>query len=888
MKLPFGQRRRKEQELEEEIQSHLRMATNDRIGQGEREQDARNAAYRELGNSALIKEVTGGTWGWERLQSFFQDARYALRVLQKSPGVTLLSIVTLALGIGATTAIFSVVHGVLLSPLPYAKADQIVRLWEVSSKGNRTQFADPNFDDLRSQNHSLQGMAEYADQLESVSGGSESARVTVATVSHDFLDVMGVRPVRGRSFAAEDERFGVAPVALVSYGYWRQYLGSTQDLSAPRLKIGGDSGSVIGVLPPGFRFPDESQIWLPRELYERVPSRTAHNWRIVARLNDGVAIQQVRSDLSGIAQRLKQQYGNDTRMVDVAVSPLQEAITGDVRRPLMILLGAVGFLLLVACANVVNLTLAQATARASELSVRTALGASRGRLLRQFLTESLFLSLIGGLLGVAAAIWGVRGLVALAPRNFPRLETVTVDLPVLIFALGLSVVVAVGLGIFTALRATSKDLSGSLVDKGRSQAGTPQGQRMGRVIVTGQLAITLVLLVGAGLLGRSLLRVLSTDPGFRTEHVLTLDLALPPASQPDQKVVRVEFIDHLFEKLRALPGVQDVGATNSLPLGNGFFPDGAFVVMTQQQITPRIQDLINRTASGSVSSDPALMKEFSNYFDQLFHDTAHAGSADYLAVSEGYFRTVGIPLLRGRLFDDRDSAPAPHVALISESLARKQWPKQDPLGQTIEFGNMDGDPRLLTIVGVVGDVRDSSLEAPPSPTVYVNYRQRPQRIHTLSVVLRTNQDPAFLVPTTRKLVRELDPTIPPNFNTFSQVFVASLNSRRFILTLVGAFALTALLLAIAGIYGVMAYSVVRRTREIGVRIALGASTSNILGLILRQAVLTSAIGLAIGIAGSLALTRTMQSLLFEISPNDPATFAAVAALLVIVALVAKG
>jgi predicted permease len=804
------------------------------------------------------------------MQALMQDLRYGLRMLARSPGFTTVAVLTLALGIGANTAIFSVVYGVLLRPLPYPKPDQIVELREVNAEGGRMNFADPNFEDLRSGSHSFQGVAEYSAWLDSVSGGSEPTRTMVAPVSRDFFPLMGVGPVLGRGFAQEEERFGAAPVALVSYAYWKQFLGGTTDLARIKLRVMNQSCSIIGVLPPGFRFPFDSDLWVPRELLERLPSRTAHNWHVVARLHGGVPVAQARAELTGIAQRLKQQYGRETNMTDVAVSPLRNALTSSVRPALVVLLGAVGFLLLVACANVVNLLLAQAAARERELAIRSALGAGRNRLVRQFLTEALLLSIAGGALGVLAALWGVDALVAMAPSGLPRLQDVAINLPVLSFTFALSVAVAAGLGVFTALRATSRGLQEALVERGQGRIGTLRGNRLSRLIVAAQIAITLILLAGAGLLGRSLLRVLAIDPGFRTEHILTMDLALPlpgwgvgAGDEKDVEIRRVAFLNELFSRLRAVPGVQEVGGANALPLTTGL-ADGTYILMSPQEEQPRMEDL-----------------------DRLFHDSARTGDADYCVASEGYFRALGIPLRRGRLFDQRDTMDAPHVALISESLAREKWLKTDPLGRAIEFGNMDGDLRLLTVVGVVGDIREESLEARPRPTIYVNYRQRPQSTYSFTLVLRTEAEPAGVFTAAREILRDLDPNVPPRFNTFNEIFSASLKTRRFNLTLLGAFAATALLLAVAGIYGVMAYSVARRTHEIGVRMALGAGAPQVLRLVLRQGMLTTVVGVTMGVAGSFALTRAMQSLLFGVSATDPLTFTGVALLLGLAALLAS-
>ncbi|HKD45937.1 MAG TPA: FtsX-like permease family protein, partial [Candidatus Angelobacter sp.] len=481
----------------------------------------------------------------------------------------------------------------------------------------------------------------------------------------------------------------------------------------------------------------------------------------------------------------------------------------------------------------------------------------------------------------------VQALLVIAPPDTPRIAEVAVDLPVLFFALGLSILVATALGVFTALRATAGDVQASLAEGGRSQSIARGSQRLGRWIIAGQLGTTLLLLVGAGLEGRSLLRVLSVDPGFQTEQVVTMDLALPPAVGP-AKPKRVELLTTLFRRLRAIPGVSEAGGTNYLPLGNARVGNGTFIELNPQQLSQKAKDLIERSAHTPVEQlDPASLKELTVFLEDLFHDKPHAGDADYAAVSDGYFRTLGIPLVRGRFFDDGDAPDAPHVALISESVVRQKWPGQDPIGHTIEFGNMDGDLRLLTVVGVVGDVHEQSLEAPPRPIIYVNYRQRPQHGDDFSVVMRTSADPALTLSTARKILNQLDPTIPPRLNTFTEVFAASLNTRRFNLILVGVFSIAALLLAVAGIYAVLAYSVARRTREIGVRIALGAGSGSVLRLVLGQAMMTAVAGVALGTLASFLLVRLMRSLLFEISPYDPLTFVGVVCLLFAVAALAS-
>jgi putative ABC transport system permease protein len=852
----------RDQRLKDEIDSHLQMAIRDRMERGESFAEAEANARREMGNEILIQEVTRDMWSWNWFPSLLADSRYALRQLRKNPGFTAVAVFTLALGIGVTTAIFSVVYGVLLRPLPFPNPDRLMAVFEINSKGRPARLADPNFDDFRDQNRSFQAIAKYAFYQASVSGASEPTRTTVATVSPGFLQVFGAQPILGRDFEAADAKKGAGPTALVSYGYWSQYLGSPQDLSQAHLKIDKAVYSVIGVLPAGFRFPANVDLWLPSDLDGENPHRTSHNYSAVARLRDGVTVEQANRDISGIARRIHETSSEqgDYLLKDGMVIPLQDSITGKARSPLLVLLGAVGFLLLVACANVANLLLAQLSVRGRELAIRSALGAARGRLIRQFLTEAFLLSLTGGSLGVLGAVAGVNGIVAMAPPNLPRLESVSVSIPVLTFALLLSTAVAAGLGAFTAIRATSGDLREGLMESSRGQAGSQGSQRIGRVIVAAQIAITLVLVVGAGLFGRSLMKVLAVNPGFRIDKIVTMDVSLPWVEDPKAKANQAAFFTTLVERLKQIPGVRKVGATSGLPMDGGH-PDGSYVRMTQSEM-PKSMD----------------------GFGALIQQKERLGSADFCVATDGYFQALGIPLIRGRIFDEHDGPDTQHVAVISESAARDGWPNQDPIGHTIEFGNMDGDLRLLTIVGIVGDTHEYGLDQPPSPTIYVNLFQRPRG--AVSVTLLSDADTASVASSARSILRDLNPEVPSRFRTFSELYSASLGSRRFNVILIGFFGITALVLASTGVFGVMAYAVSRRTREIGVRVALGAVRGDVLRMILGQGLRTILIGVVIGIAGSLALTRTVESLLFGVTATDPLTFTGVTLLLVGSALLA--
>ena len=689
------------------------------------------------------------------MNGLLQDLRYSLRQLRRNPGFSLVAVVTLALGIGATAAIFSVVYGVLLRPLPYKSPSRIMAVFEVTSRGTWNRLADSNFDDFRDQSRSFESIAKYSAYIGSVSGGSEPTRSMVAYVSPQFFKVFRVQPMFGREFMPADAKQGAAPVAAVGYGYWKQYLGSSPDLSHLHLKIDNAVYSVISVMPPSFQFPSDTELWVAADREGENPSRSSHNYNAVARLRDGVTVQQANAEISAIARRIYQSVPdkNDYILRDATVLPLQESMTHDVRPALLVLLGAVGFLLLVACANIANLLLAQASVRQRELAIRSALGAARWRLFRQFVTEASLLALFGGSLGVLAAFFGVPGLMALAPKDLPRLDSVSVSLPVLLFACLLAFAVALALGAFTAWRGTAGNLREGLEECGRAQAGA-QSQRLGRAIVAAQIAITLALVIGAGLLGRSLMKVLEVDPGFRVDKIVTMDVSLPGVDWTDSKAKSAQgiFFANLIDRLKQIPGVRKVGAISGLPLTGGL-PDGMFLLVAQDEFPKNTSD----------------MDALGRWFDNISRQKERVGEADFGVATDGYFQTLGISLLRGRIFDQRDGPDSPHVAVISESLARQRWPGQDPIGHTIEFGNMDGDPRLLTIVGIVGDVHNYGLDAPPRPTVYVDLFQRPRPDITLTML--TGTDTQMVTSSARAILQELNPEIAPRFDhVFADLF----------------------------------------------------------------------------------------------------------------------
>lgn len=800
------------------------------------------------------------------------DIRYGIRSLFKRRGFTSIAVITLALGIGACTAIFSVVDGVLLRSLPYPQAERIVQIREVAPTGAKMQFAEPNVLDLRTRSRTLEAVAHYSGGPTTVTGGSEPARARTFNVSADFFRVLGTQPFLGRTFATEESKAGGAPVAVISYGFWQRMLGGKSDLSATTLKISDEGFTVVGVMPAGFSFPRDAEIWIPQERSVPEISRSAHNWHVVARVRSDIKIEQARAEVSAIGKQLKQEYGKDMYGVDFTLIPQQDYIVGNARSALLMILVAVAFLLAVACANVANLLLAQVTARRKELAVRAALGATRLHLARQFITENLLVALAAGGLGVLLSFWGVDLLIGLNQQSLPRASEIGVNARAIAFTLGLSVLVAVVLGLVPLLRFSNRDLEGSLRESGRGQSGHA-GQGLRGLLVVAQMSLTLILLVAAGLLGKSFYRLLQVDPGFRTESAVAMELSLPyvpftekqyqefmqayarlqehgiaPETTPElsgeEKRQRL-FQEQLIDRLGQLPGVKAVGTINLLPL-TGEGADGTF--------------LIN-------------------------NNPARTGDADFRRASAGYFASMEIPLLRGRTFDRSDQPNSPHVALISNSVAGKYWPNEDPIGQTIQFGNMDGDLRLLHIVGVVGDVHDRALDAAIRPTVYANSLQRPPS-SDLSVVVRAQVAPSSLIPSMTQAVRSLDSEMPVSFKTLDQVFASSLDQRRFSLVIFGVFGAVALLLAAMGIYGVTSYAVEQRTQEIGIRMALGARMIDVMKLVLSSGMSLALIGAAIGLAGAYAITRVMSNLLFGVAPTDLATFAVVALVLLVVAFLA--
>ena len=799
------------------------------------------------------------------MESFLRDLRYVTRALLRTPAFFAVTVITLALGIGATTAIYSVINGVLLRPLPYPDPDRIVELWQIFEKGNRGKVSDPNFADWKAGTRSFSAMAEFADWgLISVAGASEPVRARLAVVGADFFRILGARPIRGRSFAPEELRVGGPPTVLVSERFWKRYLSERSDLTGTSLTFEGNAFSVIGVMPATVDFPLGVDLWATKEILPPSPYRTGHNWNAIARIANGVTLEQANRDISTLSRRLKQQYGDETWMVDAAAVPLREQMVGNTRPTLLVLLAASGFLLLIACANVVNLLVARAAVREGELAVRLALGAGRGRIAQQFLAESFVVALGGGILGVVLAASGVKGLLALEPGTLPRVGEVGIDWVVLAFALGLSIVVAGVLGLLSALRGTRGDLRQAMAQAQRTQAGAGASYRVRGTLVVAQIALTLVLLIGAGLLARSFLRLAQVDPGYRTDQALVLDIAPSFAEGAVGERQRVRLYDEIASRLAALPGVSAVGGVNAFPLTDGNRPNGTFLIMNSPD------EKLEASQMSALSKDPSRV-----------------GEAEFRIAGPGYFKAMNIPLVRGRVFEDRDVIDAPHVAVISASLAKTRWPNEDPIGKTIQFGNIDGDQRPFSIVGIVGDVREETLADRPRPTFYVSYRQRPRAAGSFNFVIQSSAPDAALVRAARRIVAELRPDVPPRFRTMETVVSQSVADRRFVLLLVGVFGAAAMLLATLGVYSVIAYVVTQRRQEIGVRVALGAQSGDVLRMVLRQGLTLAFFGIAIGTAAALFVTRLLTSFLFGIAPNDPVAFGGVIVVLTSVAVLAS-
>jgi putative ABC transport system permease protein len=792
------------------------------------------------------------------------DFKYAIRSLIKRPGFTAIAIATLALGIGASTAIFSVVDAVMLRPLPYPQQERIVELRELNEKGRGMAFGEPNFDDLRTRSRSFEALAKYNIDTVAVAGGSEPVRTNASAVSEDFFRVLGVTPFAGRLFSAESGTEG-NQVAVVSYGFWKRLLAARTNLEGATLRFASRSFAVVGVLPPDLGFPPDIEVWFPATIYPPNPSRTAHNWRAMGRRRDGVSPEQARAEIAAIGQQLKREHGTETDAVSFGMAPLRERMVKDIRGVLWALCGAVGLLFVIACSNVANLLLVRAAARRKEVALRAALGASRWRLARQSLVETVLLTLCAGALGVLLAFWGVDLVVGFYRGNLPHVGQIGINFSVLVFSLVVSLGVGLVLGLVPALNVSRRQLQGALQDAGRGASSGRSTSRVRSFLIVSQVALTLMLLVGAGLLGRSFQRLLEVNPGFQPESAVAMSISQPDPEEPADRRRLAQMYQQLLERLGGLPGVTALGGISALPMSdNG--GNGTYILEEGGKPAETIDE---------------LDKQFS-----ALAGTTKLGDAEFRVASAGYFAAMEIPLVRGRLFQESDGADSPHVALISQTLARQTWPNEDPIGRQLQFGGMDGDLHLLHIVGVVGDVRDG-LDAEPRPMVYVNYFQRPRYASQFTIVLRARGDPATLIAAMRHEARALNPEMPTNFQTLEQLVSASLDNRRFSMTMFGLFSGAALALAMVGLYGIMSYITSERTKEIGIRMALGAQRFDMLRMVLRQSFTLVLAGVALGIFASIGLTGLLGSMLYGVQATDVLTYAGVVGLLIAAAFLAS-
>jgi predicted permease len=845
----LGHRRVVKREIDEELRFHIEQRTAENIAAGMSPEDAAREARKRFGNFQTVREQCREKRGASFGEETVQDIRFGLRMLRKNPGFTTVAVLTLALGIGANTSIFSIVDGVLLKPLPYEQPGQLVQVWEAPAPGKRATVSPGAFMDWKEYNSIFDSLSLMEDTDMNLTDGGEPEVIHGLSMSATGLQILRARLLLGRFFAPDEDQPGKDKVVVLTQGFWRRRFGSETNILGRTIKLSSESYTVIGILPQRFLLSDRAEFVVPTAISPRDVNQRGADWlHVIGRLKPGVSVEEAQSEMNALAARLRPLYPVSRKDWGVTIVPLKEQVTGNIRPTLMILLGAVGFILLIACANVANLLLARASGRQGEIAIRTALGASRRRLVRQLLVESMVLSALGALLGIAVAYWGVGAVRHLTFVNLPRANEVSLDLRVLSFALLVSLLAALGFGIVPALQASQPNLSTTLKDGARS-SGLGARNRLRGALVISEVALALILLTGSGLLLNSFFRLSNVPPGINPHNALTMQVTLPDKKYPDGQR-RAAFFERALERIGILPGVEAAGEIGNLPLAGN-------AAMT----------------SFSVIGRPGQPDEG--------YDT------DFDFCTPDYFRAIGTPLIRGRGFDARDRVEAPHVVIINRAFAREYFPNQDPLGQRIHLEvftkQIDAGWK---IVGIVGDVHQRALGLPPHPTVY-----RPTAFSFFggggTLVIRTAGVPLAMAESARKAILEVDPSQPvAQVRTLEDVIATSLAPRRFILTVLGGFAAVALLLSAIGLYGVIAYYVSLRTREIGIRMALGATRGNAIAVVLRQGMGLVGVGVLLGIAGSLALTRVLANMLYEIKPTDPLTFSVVSLLLVVIGLLA--
>ncbi len=848
-------RRRREEDLDEEVQAHLRMAAHEHAEQGETAEEARASVAREFGNVELVKEVTRDVWGVRWLETLGQDLRYGTRQLRKNPGFTAVAVFTLALGIGANTAMFSVVNAVLLDPLPYREPSRLVTLWDTSTAFGSPapgSMTDPDYVELRAQNQVFDDAAAFHGQTFNLTGAGEPERLLGASVSPHLFHLLGVAPALGRGFASDEEQAGQGNVVLLSYQLWERRFGANPAAVGKSIMLDGASFTVVGVMPPFFDFPNQSSIWSPLVL---TSDQSNAMDKIVARLKPGVTLERARKDVAVIGHRLNQQnHRPDSGEEGFSLVFLQDSMVSKIRPALIVLLAAVGLVLLIAFVNVANLLLARATARQHEISVRFALGASRGRILRQGLTESVLLAVMGGSLGMLLAAWCRNFLVSLMPQSLAepgiigRMTTIHLDARVFGFTLLASLGGAVLFGLVAGLKVSSTNTQPSLQQAAKTLTPSTHLLSLRNTLVVAEYALTLVLLISAGLLIKSFVRLMEVDPGFQPERVLIANLELPPTQYQTDTQMK-EFHDSVMQRIASLPGVRAVGTVSyGLPLyGGGLLGD-----FNIEGLPEPPHSMVNK-----------------------------------LVVSSGYFRAMGIRIEEGREFDEHDGDKSQPVAIVSESVARRFWPRGDALGKRLHLG-FEGSP-WYSAVGVAVDVKQTGLEKEAPLAIYVPYSQAPRSffLSFMTIATRTDSDPLSMANALRHAVRAVDPNMPLfDVTSMEQLVYQSVSTPRFNAFLLAGFASLALVLAVVGIYGVTSYSVTQRTHEIGIRMALGAERVDVLRMVVRQGLRLVGLGTAIGVVAAFAVTKVLRTMLFGVQPTDALTYFTVAAALIGVSLLA--
>ena len=789
------------------------------------------------------------------MDSILKDIRYGLRSLAKRPGSTLVALITLALGIGVNTAIFSVVDSILLRPLPLKDPERIVSIWEqgLAFGVNQNEVAPANFFDLRNQTQMFEGIGAHGTQDINLTGDGEPERLTGELVSANVLSLLGVEPALGRTFLANEDQPGQERVVVLSDALWQRRFNRDASIVNRNIMLNGQSFTVVGVMPRGFFFPvRETELWIPWAMEpEQASGRGDHYLRLVGRLKPGTTLQQANADVDAIGKRLAVEYPKTNEGLSFIVNSLHQDYVGDLRLPILIMFAAVGLVLLIACANVANLLLAQATTRRREIAIRIALGARRWTIVRQLLVESLLLATAGGLLAVLGALWGVQALAKLLPDSLSKLQDVGVDARVLLFAFGVSLLTALVFGGVPALLAARAKPGETLSDVARDTAGGTSGRHVRRLLVVSEVALAVVLLVGAGLLIRTFQLLRQVNTGFSTENLLTMKMVLPMPKYAKPEARRA-FYDQMLQRVKEVPGIESAGMISFLPLS---FSGVNF--------------------SFSVEGHPSA-----NDMKLPF--------ALYRVVSPDYFGAIGIPLRRGRFFESHDTATSQPVIVVNNQLAERFWPGQDPIGKRLKIGPLDSPNPWLTVVGVVGDVRQAGLYGDLRMDLYAPYGQDHRGfVAPRDLVLRTKGDPTSVAAAVRQAVWSVDKDQPiSHVRTMDQVFAAAVSQERFQALLLGLFAALALVLACVGLYGVISYAVAQRTHEIGVRMALGARPVDVLRLVLRQGMGLTIIGLLVGIGIGSVATRVLSDMLYGVTPRDPLTFIGVPALLLLVAFLA--